>query len=564
MTTFAELGLSENTLKAITELGYEEPTPIQSQSIGLMSQGKDIIAQAQTGTGKTAAFALPIIESIDPNAPGVQALILTPTRELAVQVSDAVSAYGKYNNVRALPVYGGQPIDRQLRALRRGVHIVIGTPGRLMDHMERGTLDLSTVRTIVLDEADEMLNMGFVDDIEFILDKAPAERQTALYSATMPTEIVRLSRKYLREPQHVKIEAEQMTVPLIRQVYYEVGGRDKIEALTRILDIEMPTSAIIFCRTKAMVDELGEKLLGRGYGAELLHGDLSQAMRDRVMKRFREEQVELLVATDVASRGLDIDHVSHVINFDVPLDPEAYVHRIGRTGRAGRSGVAITLVTPRERRMLRTIERLTSAPVQRMRLPTIADVVARRREAFKDTLRDMIADHAEHGGLEQYLVVAEELGEEYSPTELAAAAFKLLLSEPDLNAADPLSAPEPESEFERRGRDDRRDRGGRSRDGGYEGGRGNREPRGRSFREEGMTRLFVDVGREQGVRPADIVGAIANESGLPGRAIGAIDIFDNFSFVDVPDDAATRVLNALSRTQIRGVKINPTLARPRS
>ena len=565
MTTFQELGLSENTLKAITELGYEEPTPIQSQSIGLMMANKDIIAQAQTGTGKTAAFALPIIERIDPNAPGVQALILTPTRELAVQVSDAVSSYGKYHNVRALPVYGGQPIDRQLRALRRGVHIVIGTPGRLMDHMERGTLDLSTVRTIVLDEADEMLNMGFVDDIEFILDKAPPERQTALYSATMPAEIVRLSRKYLRDPQQVKIAAEQMTVPLIRQTYYEVGGRDKIEALTRILDIEMPTSAIIFCRTKAMVDELGEKLLGRGYGAELLHGDLSQAMRDRVMKRFREEQVELLVATDVASRGLDIDHVSHVINFDVPLDPEAYVHRIGRTGRAGRSGVAITLVTPRERRMLRTIERLTSAPVQRMRLPTIADVVARRREAFKDTLRDMIADHTERGGLEQYLVLAEELGEEYSPTELAAAAFKLLLSEPDLNAADPLSAPEPESEFDRRGRDDRRDRGGRSRDGGFDrdGGRGNREPRGRSFREEGMTRLFVDIGREQGVRPADIVGAIANESGLPGRAIGAIDIFDNFSFVDVPDDAATRVLNALSRTQIRGVKINPTLARPR-
>jgi ATP-dependent RNA helicase DeaD len=565
MTTFQELGLSENTLKAITELGYEEPTPIQSQSIGLMMANKDIIAQAQTGTGKTAAFALPIIERIDPNAPGVQALILTPTRELAVQVSDAVSSYGKYHNVRALPVYGGQPIDRQLRALRRGVHIVIGTPGRLMDHMERGTLDLSTVRTIVLDEADEMLNMGFVDDIEFILDKAPPERQTALYSATMPSEIVRLSRKYLRDPQQVKIAAEQMTVPLIRQTYYEVGGRDKIEALTRILDIEMPTSAIIFCRTKAMVDELGEKLLGRGYGAELLHGDLSQAMRDRVMKRFREEQVELLVATDVASRGLDIDHVSHVINFDVPLDPEAYVHRIGRTGRAGRSGVAITLVTPRERRMLRTIERLTSSPVQRMRLPTIADVVARRREAFKDTLRDMIAEHTEQGGLEQYLVLAEELGEEYSPTELAAAAFKLLLSEPDLNAADPLSAPEPEQEFDRRGRDDRRDRGGRGRDGGFDrdSGRGNREPRGRSFREEGMTRLFVDIGREQGVRPADIVGAIANESGLPGRAIGAIDIFDNFSFVDVPDDAATRVLNALSRTQIRGVKINPTLARPR-
>ncbi|MBP8252907.1 MAG: DEAD/DEAH box helicase [Herpetosiphon sp.] len=562
MTTFAELNLSEPTLKAITELGYEEPTPIQAQSIGFMLEGKDIIAQAQTGTGKTAAFSLPIIEKIDRDASGVQALILTPTRELAVQVSDAISSYGKFHGLHTLPVYGGQPIDRQLRALKRGVHIVIGTPGRLMDHMERGTLDLSTVRTIVLDEADEMLNMGFIDDIEYILERAPETRQTALYSATMPREIIRLAQKYLKEPQQVKIASEQMTVPLIQQTYYEVGGRDKTEALTRILDIEMPTSAIIFCRTKAMVDELGEKLMARGYGAELLHGDLSQAMRDRVMKRFREEQVELLVATDVASRGLDIDHVSHVINFDIPLDPEAYVHRIGRTGRAGRSGVAITLVTPRERRQLKTIERLTSSPVQRMRLPTIADVVARRREAFKDTLRELIERHNEEGGLEQYVIVAEDLAQEYSPTELAAAAFKLLLSEPDLNAADPLQAPE----FEEESRRDRRDRGDRrrdSRDGDRDSRGGRGAPRDRSFREEGMTRLFVDVGREQGVRPGDIVGAIANESGLPGRMIGAIDIFDNFSFVDVPDDATNKVLNALSRTQIRGIKINPTLARPK-
>ncbi|GAA5526394.1 DEAD/DEAH box helicase [Herpetosiphon gulosus] len=582
MTTFTELGLGEATLRAITELGYEEPTPIQAQSIGLMLSGNDIIAQAQTGTGKTAAFSLPTIERIDPKAMGVQALILTPTRELAVQVSDAISAYGKYLNIRALPVYGGQPIDRQLRALKRGVNIVIGTPGRLMDHMERGTLDLSTVRTVVLDEADEMLNMGFVDDIEYILERAPKDRQTALYSATMPDEIARLARKYLKSPQMVTIEREQLTVPQIRQVYYEIGARDKFEVLTRILDLEMPTSAIIFCRTKAMVDELGEKLLARGYGAELLHGDLSQAMRDRVMKRFREEQVEILVATDVAARGLDIEHVSHVINYDIPLDPEAYVHRIGRTGRAGRSGVAVTLVTPRERRQLRTIERMTGAPIQRLRLPTIADVVARRREAFKDNLRELIEQHNEQGGLEQYLVLAEELAEQYSPTDLAAAAFKMMLGEPDLTAEDPLEMVEDEATFDaRRGdrrdsrdngrRGDRRDNGRAGERGGDRGGdraargprSGDRNSGGRSFREEGMTRLFVDIGREQGVRPADIVGAIANESGLPGRAIGAIDIFDNFTFVDVPDEAANRVLAALGRTQIRGVKITPTLARPR-
>ena len=554
LTTFEELSLSESVLRALSELGYEEPTPIQKQTVEPMLNNQDLIAQAQTGTGKTAAFALPIIERIDNSVEGVQALILTPTRELAVQVSDAISSYGKYSGIRALPVYGGQPIERQLRALKRGVHIVVGTPGRLMDHLDRGTLSLSTVRTIVLDEADEMLNMGFVDDIETILQHAPEERQTALFSATMPDEIARLARKYLKDPKRVTIQSEGLTVPQIRQVYYEVGGRQKIEALTRILDMEMPTSAIIFCRTKAMVDSLGETLLARGYGAELLHGDLSQAMRDRVMKRFREEQVELLVATDVAARGLDIEHISHVINFDIPLDPEAYVHRIGRTGRAGREGVAITLVTPRERRMLRTIESMTGADIKRMRLPTIADVVVRRREAFKDSLRELISDHETDKGLSQYLILAEELGEEYSPTEVAAAAFKLLLDEPDVEAEDPLQAPAEEERGDQRGRR-KRERDGRDR---------GASRRNRSFREEGMTRLFVDVGREEGVRPADIVGAIANEAGVPGRAIGAIDIFDHFTFVDVPDHAAQKVLKSLGRTQIRGHKITPTLAKPKN
>lgn len=534
MTSFVDLGLNDHILRAITELGYEEPTPIQARTIGSMLAGRDVIAQAQTGTGKTAAFALPIIERLDHGVPGVQALILTPTRELAVQVAEAINRYGKYSDVRALPIYGGQSYDVQIRALRRGVQIIVGTPGRLLDHLRRGTLSLDTVRTIVLDEADEMLDMGFIEDIEAILQMAPAERQAALFSATMPPPIVALARTYLRDPERITVETEQLTVPQIRQVYYLVADRDKLEAAARVLDMEMPQSAIIFCRTKAGVDELGERLQARGYAAEVLHGDLSQAMRDRVMRRFREGQVELLIATDVAARGLDIEHVSHVINFDIPMDPESYVHRIGRTGRAGRAGTAVTLVTPRERRMLHAIERLTGAPIQRQRLPTIADVIGRRRESFKNRLREILA---EPEGLESYLVMAEELGEEHDPVEVAAAAFKLLLAEPD-PAEDTLR--------------DIEDVPARTRE------------RQHGFApDRDMQRLFLNVGREERVRPQDIVGAIANEAGIPGRAIGAIDIYDHFAFVEVPRNATDRVRRALNGTTIRGYKIEATLARPR-
>jgi ATP-dependent RNA helicase DeaD len=538
--TFTDLGLSEPTLKAISDLGYEEPTPIQARTIARMTAGVDIIAQAQTGTGKTAAFALPIIEKLESGMRTPQALILTPTRELAVQVAEAFHSYGKYHRVMILPVYGGQPIERQLRALDRGVEVVVGTPGRILDHINRGTLKLDQVRTVVLDEADEMLDMGFIEDIEAILSATPSERQTALFSATMPQPIVELARRYMRTPERITIKAEQMTVPQIRQTYYEVGGRDKFEVLTRVLDYERPSSAIIFCRTKSEVDSLGERLIARAFPAETLHGDLSQIQRDRVMGRFRSGQVELLVATDVAARGLDIEHVSHVVNYDIPLDPEVYVHRIGRTGRAGRTGCAVTLVTPRERRLLRLIERATGATVQRMRLPTISDVIARRRETFKETLRETIAQ----GGLEQYTIMAEDLGEEYSPTDLAAAAFKLLLGEPPADVEDRLAAEEPETYEERASRP----RARRERDFGPE---------------RGMTRLFIDVGRDDGVRPGDIVGAIANEAGIPGRTIGAIELFERFSFVEVPSNQSEKVLRALKRTTVRGRKIAPSLARPR-
>lgn len=540
--SFAELGLSDTTLKAITELGYEEPTPIQARTIRLMLDGADVIAQAQTGTGKTAAFALPIIEKLDTSQRTPQALVLTPTRELAVQVAEAFHSYSKYRQVSVLPVYGGQPIDRQLRALDRGVQVVVGTPGRLLDHIRRGTLELGQVRTVILDEADEMLDMGFIEDIEAILNETPAERQTALFSATIPNPVANLARRYMRQPERITVESEQMTVPQIRQLYYEVGGRDKFEVLGRILDYERPTSAIVFCRTKQEVDTLGQRLTARAYPAETLHGDLNQVQRDRVMARFRSGQVELLIATDVAARGLDIEHVSHVINYDIPLDPESYVHRIGRTGRAGRTGSAITLVTPRERRLWQFIQRTIGTNVQRQRLPTIADVIGRRREAFKETLRETIAQ----GGLESYMVMAEDLGEEYSPTDLAAAAFKLLLGVAPDEMEDTLAEveeAEPARDRDRKPTQKRRER------------RAALEP------ERGMTRLYINVGKEEGVRPGDIVGAIANEADIPGRSIGAIELFDHFSLVDVPSNQAQHVLRALSRTSIRNRKITPSLAK---
>lgn len=542
---FNELGLSEPILQAIQELGYEEPTPIQARTIQHMLAATDVIAQAQTGTGKTAAFALPIIENIDLTVRTPQALVLTPTRELAMQVAEAFHSYSKHKRVSVLPVYGGQPIDRQLRALERGVHVVVGTPGRLLDHINRGTLKLENVRVVVLDEADEMLDMGFIEDIETILSTTPADRQTALFSATMPAPIASLASRYMREPERITVKAEQMTVPQIRQIYYEVGGRDKFEVLTRVLDYERPASAIIFCRTKSEVDSLGERLIARAFPAETLHGDLSQIQRDRVMGRFRTNQVEILVATDVAARGLDIEHVSHVINYDIPLDPEIYVHRIGRTGRAGRTGSAVTLVTPRERRLLRTIERATGATIQRLRLPSISDVVARRRESFKETLRETIAQ----GGLETFTIMAEELGEEYSPTDLAAAAFKLLLGEPPATTEDRLVQQEPDFDDDRGPRGPRRPSAGSNQRRGF-------------GPERGMTRLFIDIGRDDGVRPQDIVGAIANEAGIPGRAIGAIELYERFAFVEVPSNHSDKVMQALRQTTVRGRKVTPSIARP--
>jgi ATP-dependent RNA helicase DeaD len=522
MSTFAELGLSEPILNILAELGYDEPTPIQEQAIPVMLTNSDVIAQAQTGTGKTAAFALPIVQRLrDDRVP--QALILAPTRELAMQVAEAIYKYGKGRRISVAPVYGGQPIYRQLRALEHGVQIVVGTPGRIMDHMRRGTLLLDQITTVVLDEADEMLDMGFAEDIEFILQQTPVERQTALFSATMPEAVLGLAQRYTKEPQRISIASEQLTVPRTRQTYYEVMPREKLDALCRILDVETPNSAIIFCRTRSEADSLGESLQGRGYLSEVLHGDLSQAQRDRVMKRFREGQAELLVATDVAARGLDIPDVTHVVNYDVPNDPEAYVHRIGRTGRAGRTGLAITLITPRERRMLQIIERSSRSRIQRQKLPTLADVAARRREAFRDALREVL----EQGDLDPYLLMVEEMSEEHDVVDLAAAAFKLLLNEVEQD--DTITS--------------------------VEGDAAGAEP--------GMIRLFLDVGRFDRIRPADIVGAIANEVGLSGKSIGSIDIYDRFSFVEVPSEQSQKVLHILNGVALRGKQVRVSVAKPK-
>ncbi len=570
---FSELGLSEPTLRAVAELGYEEPTPIQERAIPQILKGVDIIAQAQTGTGKTGAFALPIIDVADASDPSPQALVLTPTRELAMQVAEAFHSYSKYRGITTLPIYGGQPIDRQLRALQRGVQVVVGTPGRVLDHISRGTLRLDHVKTVVLDEADEMLAMGFIEDVEEILRSVSADRQTALFSATMPRQIVDLAERTMKSPIRVTIESKAMTVPQVRQVYYEVGGRDKFEVLARILDFETPISTIIFCRTRGEVDSLGERLNARAMAADTLHGELSQVQRDRVMGRFRAGQVEILVATDVAARGLDVEQVTHVINYDIPLDPEVYVHRIGRTGRAGRSGTAVTLIKSRERALLRSIERAAKVELQRLRLPTVADLQARRRETFKDTLRETIGA----GELDFFQTIVDELGEEYGPSDLAAAAFKLLMGPAPTEADLALERAEPDAESRdarRGGAYGERSYGDRSGRGGYgsenRGGYGG-ESRGRgrdSFErdngpEPGMTRLFLAVGRDDGVRPADIVGAIANEADISGRAIGMIQLYDRFAFVEVPEKMSSKVLRALKTTMIRGRRLSPTLARPR-
>ncbi|MDX8149280.1 DEAD/DEAH box helicase [Lentzea sp. BCCO 10_0061] len=540
---FADLGLRPDLLNALNALGYEEPTPIQSEAIPPLLAGNDLLGQAATGTGKTAAFALPLLERIaDRIGKGEKplALVLAPTRELAVQVSEAVHRYGRHMGARVLPIYGGQPIGRQLRELSRGVDVVVATPGRAIDHLQRGTLQLGDLRVVVLDEADEMLDMGFAEDIDAILSETPAERQTVLFSATMPPRIDRMAKSHLRSPVLIQIEREKTEpgeAPRVRQTAYLVRREHKPAALGRVLDVESPTAAVVFCRTRDEVDQLTETLNGRGYRAESLHGGISQEQRDRVMSRLRSGTADLLVATDVAARGLDIEQLTHVVNYNVPSAPEAYTHRIGRVGRAGREGVAITLVEPRENSMLKTIERVTKTKIPVEKVPTVADLRARQLELTRSSLHESLLED----DLSRFRVVVETLADEFDVMEIALAAVKLA-HEASGAAADEEEIPEV------RPREDRPRRDGV---GGAPAGP-RRERRGPT---EGMTRLFLGAGRSSGIRPQDIVGALTGETNLKGRDIGAIEIADRFSLVEVPGPAANDVIEQLRDATIKGKRV---------
>ena len=551
---FADLGLAPELVRVLAELGYEEPTDIQREAIPPLLGGRDLLGQAATGTGKTAAFALPILQRLTAGRPagGPMALVLVPTRELAIQVAGAMYRYGRGVGARVLPVYGGQPIGRQLGALRRGVDVVIATPGRALDHLRRGSLSLESVQLLVLDEADEMLDMGFAEDIEAILKEAPAERQNVLLSATVPPRIAAIARRHLRDPLRIELGRERVApgeLPKVRQVAYVVGRAYKAAALGRILDMESPAAAIVFCRTRVDVDAVTQALGGRGYRAEALHGGMTQDQRDRAMGRLRAGGTELLVATDVAARGLDVELLTHVFNHDVPSTPEAYVHRIGRVGRAGREGVAITLCEPREHRLLRNIERLTRQRIEVRRVPTVADLSARRLDLTRAALREVLLA----GDLEGYRGVVESLSDEFDVMEVALAAVKLA-DEQSRSVTDEqdIPQPEPSRKPETRGRATR-DRASAS------------GPRKRRRGEAGMTRVFVGAGRHAGVRPHDLVGAIANEARIDARAIGAIEISDRFSLVDVADDVAQDVIRALRQAKVKGKKVTVRRERePRS
>ena len=544
---FASLGLDPALTGALTALGYEEPTAIQREAIPPLLEGRDVLGQAATGTGKTAAFALPLLNRIGrtegDGAHALRGLILVPTRELAMQVAEAVHTYGRALGIRVLPIYGGQSISQQLRALQRGVDVVVATPGRALDHIGRGTLKFDAVETVVLDEADEMLDMGFADELDAILATLPKKRQTALFSATMAPRILQIAKRHLHDPVRVTIARETVApgeAPRVREIAYIVQRRHKAAALARVMDMEDSASAIVFCRTRLEVDELTQTLGARGYSAEALHGGLSQEQRDRVLRRFRDGASDMLVATDVAARGLDIDHVSHVVNFDVPSSPDAYVHRIGRTGRAGREGVAITLAEARDYRLLRNIEQLTKRKITTENVPTVHDLRARRLELTKSALEEVL----EAGNLDSYRTVVEALSNEYDVIDIAAAAVRLADQARDGDADEeeiPKVAAPVERIFTPR-------TGAPGAAGASTGPKIRRKI-------EDVTKIYIGIGRNFGIRPADLVGAIAGEAKIDSRDIGHIDIADKFSLVEVPGSAVDGIIAALRKATIRGKKV---------
>ena len=539
-TDFASLNLREELVQAITGLGYSEPTPIQSAIVPIMLSGADVIGQAQTGTGKTAAFALPILQNFTPQR-YVQALILAPTRELALQVADSMTVYGKHLDVRILAVYGGQPYGPQISRLNRGVDVVVGTPGRLLDLIERNALNIKHVRTLVLDEADEMLNMGFMEDVEKILSETPAERQTALFSATMPPRIRSLANRFMREPQHVNIKRDTLTLASTEQRYYLVHEVDKTNALTRLFETEPIKSALIFARTRAETATLANELVIRGIPAESIHGDMDQRAREAVLNRFRSNQLKVLVATDVAARGLDIEDISHVFNYQLPDDAEVYVHRVGRTGRAGRTGVAITLLSPREKRRLREIEALTKQPIKKLELPTIAEIHRHRESEVVEKVKIWLG----RGRFKRELEMVQELIDAgHDPLNVAAAALKFARADEKQRPIEEIGEVKddrkrPEREAGARGTK-REPLGRRDRPAANKGGNSRRG--GDGSHEEGMVRLKLNKGKMHGIRPNDIVGTIAFHANIPGYTIGKIRIEDKHTFVDIPEDLIDQVM----------------------
>ena len=536
---FDELELNPKILRGIKDMGFEEATPIQAQGIPAVLSGRDVIGQAQTGTGKTAAFGIPVLESVDASSHKTQVIILSPTRELAIQVADEIRKLAKYmHGVKVLPVYGGQDISRQIKALKGGVQIIIGTPGRLMDHLRRKTIRPDHVKTIVLDEADEMLNMGFREDIETVLEYLPQEHQTVLFSATMPKPILEITRKYQHDAINIKIVKKELTVANIDQYYYDVKRKDKIDVLTRLLDYYNPKLSLVFCNTKKMVDELAYELCGRGYSAEGLHGDMKQVQRDRVMKNFRNGKTDILIATDVAARGIDVDDVEAVFNYDLPQDDEYYVHRIGRTGRAGREGKAFNLVVGKEVYKLREIQRYCKTRIIPQAIPSLDDVTSIKADKILDQVGEVLQD----SDLSKVIDIVEKrvLEEDYTTLDLAAALLKMMMGE---EGEELLEENRPLRELEDLEDESRRSRGGRN-------GRGSRG------RNEDVARLFINIGKNQGIRPGDILGAIAGESGMPGRMVGSIDMFDNYTFVEVPREHADVVLQAMRGAKIKGKNVH--------
>lgn len=550
---FATLGLPDKVVEAVKRVGFEQPSPIQAQTIPLLMQGRDVVGLAQTGTGKTAAFALPVLSQIDPNKRYPQALVLAPTRELALQVSDSFQSFADHlGGVHILPIYGGQAYGIQLSGLRRGAQVIVGTPGRVIDHLEKGSLDISNLEFLVLDEADEMLNMGFQEDVERILEDTPDSKQVALFSATMPNAIRRISRDYLNDPEEVTVKSETRTNTNITQRYLFTAHRNKLDAITRILEVTEFEAMIVFVRTKNETEEIAEKLRARGFSAAAINGDIAQQQRERTVDQLRDGRLDILVATDVAARGLDVERISHVLNYDIPNDTESYVHRIGRTGRAGRTGEAILFVTPRERRMLRSIERVTNATIEEMDLPTVDEVNESRKSKFMDSITESL----EASDLQVFKTMVREYSaaNNVPMDDIAAAlATQALAGDEFLMKEPPRDKRDRRDRFDR---DDRRDRGGRGRDRFDRDDRGDRRG-GRRFDDSGNFDTYrLDVGKRQHVRPGAIVGALANEGGLNSKDFGRITIGGDFTLVELPKNLDRAVLDRLEDTRISGQLIN--------